>query len=176
MADVAAFPEKLRPNADAMFDALAFWFKLCTQGQIEIGWRDPQTKTLNRFKRFELDEIEELAAFAADINATPGCNVYFRVATLKDLPGPTTDEHFLQAPGAHVDHDDAGSVERLNTHALPIRPAYLVITGRDPQVRGQTFWPVDEPITDPAIVREMNSRLAQHFGGDPAVEIGRAHV
>ena len=41
--------------------------------------------------------------------------------------------------------------------------------GRDPEVRGQTFWPVAEPITDPAIVREMNSRLAQHFGGDPAV-------
>ena len=169
MADVAAFPEKLRPNADAMFDALAFWFKFCTQGQIEIGWRDAQTKTLNRFKRYQLDEIELLAAEAADINATPGCNVYFRVCTLKDMPGPTTDEHFLQAPGAHIDHDDAASVQRLQTHALPIRPAYLVITGRDPEVRGQTFWPVDEPITDPAIVREMNSRLAQHFGGDPAV-------
>ena len=169
MAEITAFPEKLRPNADAMYDALAFWFKLCTQGQIEIGWRDPATKTLNRFKRFELDEIEELAAFAADINQQPGANMYFRVCTLKDAPGPTTDEHFLQAPGAHVDHDDAGSVQRLSLDPLPIKPAYLVITGRDPQVRGQTFWPVDEPITDPAIVREMNVRLAKHFGGDPAV-------
>ena len=80
--------------------------------------------------------------------------------------GQTFADHGTRA---HVDHDDAGSVERLRTHALAIRPAYLVITGRDPQVRGQTFWPVDEPITDPAIVREMNVRLAQHFGGDPAV-------
>lgn len=169
MADIAAFPDKLRPNADAMYEALTFWFKLCSQGQIELGWRDPATKTLNRFKRFELDEIEEAVSFAYETNAQQGANMYFRVCTLKDIPGPTTDEHFLQAPGAHIDHDDAGSVEKLRTHALAIRPAYLVITGRDPEVRGQTFWPVDDPITDPAVVREMNSRLAQHFGGDPAV-------
>jgi hypothetical protein len=169
MAEISAFPDKLRPNADAMYDALSFWFKLCTEGQLEIGWRDPQTKALNRFKRFELDEIEELVTFATEINAISGCNVYYRVCTLKDLPGPTTDEHFLQAPGAHIDHDDAGSVARLKSHPLEFKPAYLVITGRDPEVRGQTFWPVAEPITDPAIVREMNSRLAQHFGGDPAV-------
>lgn len=169
MAEISAFPDKLRPNADAMYDALSFWFKLCTEGQLEIGWRDPQTKTLNRFKRFELDEIEELVAFAADINQQPGANVYFRVCTLRDMPGPTTDDHFLQAPGAHIDHDDAASVLRLRSHPLEFKPAYLVITGRDPEVRGQTFWPVAEPITDPAIVREMNSRLAQHFGGDPAV-------
>jgi hypothetical protein len=169
MAEISAFPDKLRPNADAMYDALSFWFKLCTEGQLEIGWRDPQTKTLNRFRRFELDEIEELVAFAADINQQPGANVYFRVCTLRDMPGPTTDDHFLQAPGAHIDHDDAASVSRLRSHPLEFKPAYLVITGRDPEVRGQTFWPVAEPITDPAIVREMNSRLAQHFGGDPAV-------
>jgi len=169
MADISAFPDRLRPNADAMHDALTFWFSLCTEGQIELGWRDPHTQTLNRFKRFELDEIEELVTFAYEVNTKPGANVYFRVCTLKDRPGPTTDDHFLQAPGAHIDHDDAGSVARLSSHPLPLKPAYLVITGRDPEVRGQTFWPVDEPITDPAIVRELNGGLAQFFGGDPAV-------
>ena len=169
MADISAFPDRLRPNADAMHDALTFWFALCTEGQIELGWRDPHTQALNRFKRFELDEIEELVTFAYEVNTKPGANVYFRVCTLKDLPGPTTDDHFLQAPGAHIDHDDAASVARLSSHPLPLKPAYLVITGRDPEVRGQTFWPVDEPITDPAIVRELNGGLAQFFGGDPAV-------
>lgn len=169
MADISAFPDRLRPNADAMHEALTFWFSLCTEGQIELGWRDPQTKELNRFKRFELTEIEELVTFAYDVNKVAGANVYFRVCTLKALPGRTTDEHFLQAPGAHIDHDDASSVSRLASHPLALKPAYLVITGRDPQIRGQTFWPVDEPITDPAIVRELNSGLAKHFGGDPAV-------
>lgn len=153
MADISAFPDRLRPNADAMFDALSFWFGLCTEGEIELGWRDPATKTLNRFKRFSLTDIEPLVTFAYDVNIQPGANVYFRVCTLKSLPGPTTDEHFLQAPGAHIDHDDAASVARLSSHPLSLKPAYLVITGRDPEVRGQTFWPVDEPIIDPAIVR-----------------------
>lgn len=169
MADISAFPDRLRPNADAMFDALSFWFGLCTEGEIELGWRDPATKTLNRFKRFPLTDIEPLVTFAYEVNIQPGANVYFRVCTLKSLPGSTTDEHFLQAPGAHIDHDDAASVARLSSHPLSLKPAYLVITGRDPEVRGQTFWPVDEPITDPAIVRELNGGLAQFFGGDPAV-------
>ena len=169
MADISAFPDRLRPNADAMHDALTFWFALCTEGQIELGWRDPNTKTLNRFKRFELDQLEEAVTFAHEVNSINGANIYFRVCTLRDLPGPTTDDHFLQAPGAHIDHDDAASVARLSSHPLPLKPAYLVITGRDPEVRGQTFWPADEPITDPAIVRELNSGLATHFGGDPAV-------
>ena len=169
MADISAFPGRLRPNADAMYEAVSFWFGLCTEGEIELGWRDPATKALNRFKRFSLTDIEPLVTFAYDVNIQPGANMYFRVCTLKSLPGPTTDEHFLQAPGAHIDHDDAGSVARLSSHPLPLKPAYLVITGRDPEIRGQTFWPVDEPITDPAIVRELNGGLAQFFGGDPAV-------
>jgi hypothetical protein len=152
-----------------MYEAVSFWFGLCTEGEIELGWRDPATKALNRFKRFSLTDIEPLVTFAYDVNIQPGANMYFRVCTLKSLPGPTTDEHFLQAPGAHIDHDDAGSVARLSSHPLPLKPAYLVITGRDPEIRGQTFWPVDEPITDPAIVRELNGGLAQFFGGDPAV-------
>lgn len=98
MADISAFPDRLRPNADAMHDALTFWFALCTEGQIELGWRDAHTQTLNRFKRFELDEIEELVTFAYEVNTKPGANVYFRVCTLRDMPGPTTDDHFLQAP------------------------------------------------------------------------------
>jgi hypothetical protein len=159
----------LKPNADAMYDGLSFWFKECFRGKLEIGWRDPATKKLNRFKRFELDEIEELVAFAADINAQPGANMYFRVCTLKDLPGPTTDEHFWLAPGAHVDHDDAESVAKLKSHPLPIKPAFLIITGREPAIRAQSFWPISEATSLEESIRLFNKNLAHHFGGDPAV-------
>ena len=57
---------RLKPNTDAMFDGLSFWFKHCYRGALEIGWRDPESKKLNKFKRFDLTEIEELVAFAAD--------------------------------------------------------------------------------------------------------------
>ena len=161
--------EGLKPNADAMYDGLSFWFKECYRGKLEIGWRDLATQKLNRFKRFELDEIEELVAFAADINAQPGANMYFRVCTLKDLPGPTTDEHFWLAPGAHVDHDDSDSVARLRSHPLQIKPAFLIVTGREPAIRAQSFWPISEATSAEDLIRRFNKNLATHFGGDPAV-------
>jgi len=160
---------RLKPNTDAMFDGLSFWFKHCYRGALEIGWRDPESKKLNKFKRFDLTEIEELVAFAADINQQPGANMYFRVSTLKDMPGPTTDEHFWMAPGAHVDHDDAESVARLQSHPLQMKPAFLIITGRSPAIRAQSFWPISEPTINPQMVRQFNGNLAHHFGGDPAV-------
>ena len=161
--------EGLKPNSDAMYDGLSFWFKECYRGKLEIGWRDPVTQKLNRFKRFELDEIEELVAFAADINAQPGANMYFRVCTLKDLPGATTDEHFWLAPGAHVDHDDSDSVARLRSHPLQIKPAFLIITGREPAIRAQSFWPISEATSAEELIRRFNKNLATHFGGDAAV-------
>lgn len=161
--------EGLKPNTDAMYEGLSFWFKECYRGKLEIGWRDPATKKLNRFRRFELDEIEELVAFAADINAQPGANMYFRVCTLKDMPGPTTDEHFWLAPGAHVDHDAAESVAKLKSHPLHIKPAFLIVTGRDPAIRAQSFWPISEATSSEELIRRFNSNLAHHFGGDPMV-------
>jgi hypothetical protein len=159
----------LKPNTDDMYDTLSFWFKECYRGKIEIGWRDPETKKLNRFKRFELDEIEELVTFAADINSRPGANMYFRVCTLKDMPGPTTDEHFWLAPGAHVDHDAADSVAKLKSHPLHIRPAFLIVTGRDPAIRAQSFWPISEATSSEEMIRRFNRNLGHHFGGDMAV-------
>lgn len=161
--------EGLKPNTDAMYDGLSFWFKECYRGKLEIGWRCPEGKKLNRFKRFELDEIEELVTFAAEINAQQGANMYFRVCTLKDLPGPTTDEHFWLAPGAHVDHDDSDSVARLKSHPLHIKPAFLIVTGREPAIRAQSFWPISEGTSAEDLIRRFNKNLATHFHGDPAV-------
>jgi len=159
----------LKPNTDAMYDALSFWFKECYRGQLEIGWRDPTTGILNKFKRFELDQIEELTAFAADINQRPGANMYFRVCTLKDMPGPTTDEHFWLTPGAHADHDAAQSVGLLQDTPLAIKPAFLIVTGRDPAIRAQSFWSISEGMASPSIIRDINKKLAIHFKADPAV-------
>lgn len=161
--------EGLKPNTDAMYDGLSFWFKECYRGKLEIGWRCPDTKKLNRFKRFQLEDIEELVIFAAEINAQPGANMYFRVCTLKDLPGPTTDEHFWLAPGAHVDHDDSASVARLKSHPLHIKPAFLIVTGREPAIRAQSFWPISEGTSAEDLIRRFNKNLATHFHGDPAV-------
>lgn len=159
----------LKPNADVMFDILSQWFRECHLGEIEIGWRDPVAGKLNRFKRFGLDQIEELAAFAADINSQPGANIFFRPATVTGS-APATDECFAQAPGFWVDHDDFSSVTRLKTHALRIKPPFLIVTGRDPEMRCQSFWPLSsDPIIKADWVKSINKSLQMHFGGDPAV-------
>jgi hypothetical protein len=159
--------EGLKPNADVMFDILSQWFRECHLGEIEIGWRD--NGKLNRFKRFGLDEIEELAAFAADVNSRPGANMYFRPATVTGS-APATDECFAQAPGFWVDHDELASVTRLKSHPLKIKPPFLIVTGRDPEMRCQSFWPLSsDPIIKADWVRDINKALQTHFGGDPMV-------
>lgn len=161
--------EGLKPSADIMFDVLSQWFRECNLGEIEIGWRDPTSGKLNRFKRFGLEEIEELAAFAADINSQPGANMYFRPATVTGS-APATDECFAQTPGFWVDHDDLASVNRLKTHPLRIKPPFLIVTGRDPEMRCQSFWPLSsDPIIKADWVKSINKALQTHFGGDPAV-------
>lgn len=158
----------LKPNTDIMFDVLSFWFKHCNKGEVEIGWRDPVKGVLNRFKRFALDELEELCAFAADINSTPGANIYFRPATVGgDMPA--NDADFVMTPGFWVDHDVATSVARLKSHPLPAKPTFILVTGRDPEIRCQSFWPLSEPSTAPETLREINKALQVHFEGDPAV-------
>ena len=159
----------LKPNADVMFDILSQWFRECNLGDIEVGWRCPVAGKLNKFKRFGLDQIEELAAFAADVNSQPGANMYFRPATVTGS-APATDDCFAQAPGFWVDHDVLTSVNRLKTHPLKIKPPFIIVTGRDPEMRAQSFWPLSsDPIIKAEWVRDINKSLQMHFEGDPAV-------
>lgn len=163
-------PGPLRPNANDMYDFMSWWFKDCNRGLIELGWLDPATKILNRFERFDLTEIEECAAFAADKNAQAGANVYFRASTISETAGTfTTDADFRQAPGPWADHDSIESIRRLEANSLSVKPCGWTVTGWTPHVRAQTFWALTEPLTDPDMVRDLNSRLAAAFAGDPAV-------
>lgn len=157
----------LKPNADIMYDVLSQWFRECHLGEIEIGWR--ADGKLNRFKRFGLTEIEELAAFCADTNSRPGQNMYWRPATVTGNQ-PATDDCFAQAPGFWVDHDVLTSVNRLKSHPLRIKPPFIIVTGRDPEMRCQSFWPLSsDPIIKADWVRSINKSLQMHFEGDPMV-------
>jgi len=159
----------LRPDAGVIYDALSMWYKDAYHGQIEIGWRDPASGILNRFKRFELDEIEELATFVHDTNSQEGANVYFRPSTVRPSNGPATDSDVWMMPGVWADCDDKAAVDNLAANPLRYRPTFMVITGRDPEVRGQAFWQFSEPVMTANDVRDINSFIAQHFGSDPAV-------
>jgi hypothetical protein len=159
-------PFKPDPQTAAAF--LGWWFERCTRGVIEIGWLTPGTRDLNQFRRFILRDVEGAAAFAAEQNAVAGANVYFRACTVSPAFGRTTDEAFLQAPGPWCDHDSQEAIKALANNQLPIKPTGWVITGRSPHIRAQTYWHADGPITDAAMLRDLNKRLCVAFSGDTA--------
>jgi hypothetical protein len=92
------------PDAEQILGQLMFWFGDQLTGEIDIGWVDPQSGNLNQFRRFDVGDIDECAAFIAEVNAVPGQSVYFRPALVQlDAPRHVRDEHFLGAAGAWVD-------------------------------------------------------------------------
>ena len=167
--------DALVPDDDTMHRFLLWWFgapgsRGCNKGRIEIGWIDVATGKLNQFKPFELDEVWPAALHAAKVNGNPGCNVYFRPATVAGLEHQfTKDGDVVQIPGCWLDCDDADAVERVLQGPGPA-PSAQVITGRIPALRSQLFlFKSSEPILVGEWVRSLNRQAAAMVGGDTAV-------
>jgi hypothetical protein len=158
----------LRPNPDAMHDFLSWWFHDCTRGVVEIGSLQPGTTSLSVFQRFNLNEMEEAAEYAARVNAVAGASTYFRAATISPAatPGRTTDADALQTPGLWADHDSQASVEALASNPLPFKPTGWIITGTVPHMRVQSYWRLSEPLVAMDMVRDLNKRIITVFGCD----------
>jgi hypothetical protein len=158
------------PDAEQILGQLMFWFGDQLTGEIDIGWVDPQSGNLNRFRRFDVGDIDECAAFIAEVNAVPGQSVYFRPALVQpDAPRHVRDEHFLGAAGAWVDLDAEGAADAApNIYSL-CRPNMVVVTGWHPHKRAQLFWRLEEPVNDPGLLRDWNRRIAARLGGDTTV-------
>jgi hypothetical protein len=158
----------LKPDPDAMHDFLSWWFHDCTRGVVEIGSLQPGTTSLSVFQRFNLNEMEEAAEYAARVNAVAGASTYFRAATISPAatPGRTTDADALQAPGLWADHDSQASVDALATNPLPFKPTGWIITGTVPHMRVQSYWRLSEPLVAMDMVRGLNKRIIAVFGCD----------
>jgi AAA domain len=157
----------LEPDDAVMFRFMHWWFGLCTAGAIELCWHDPAKGRLDLVKRFALDDINAAARFAADVNAIPGCSIYFRAATVQFTSFHTTDADVVQIPGAWGDADTPAAAQRT-LHAHPI-PSAVVVTGRHPGLRAQAFYRTTEPILVGETVRHLNRQARELVGGDGAV-------
>lgn len=161
---------ELKPDQDASWAFLTWWFQGCTTGRIEIGWMDPGGTGLTRFRRFELSDALDAAQVACEASAVPGQSVYVRASTVTTPDDAnTTDDHFAQSPGCWGDLDTLKQVERAKTIETLVRPNAFVITGRTPHMRTQTFFKADAPITDGLLVRSLNRRIHALYGGDSSV-------
>ena len=162
----------LEPDADIANRFLHWWFESCEQGVIEIGVMDPAGRGLSRFRQFDLGD-PEAGRFAAGVNRTPGCSVYFRASTVRKRAanegGFTEDADVIQTPGVWRDFDTAEQMAHAEGVVSPIKPAVIITTGLVPHRREQHFFRLTEPLADGAQVRLYNERLLALYGGDQSV-------
>jgi len=171
----------LEPDADAMRTHLERLFggdlDGAQDGLIELAWtaatpdkggRHPLRNAL----LFGTDRLDEVVAEAVKQNSIPGKNVYIGAALRKpDTPpfGRGDDSDFYGATSLWVDIDALDAAELLGERFGRCPPTTIVVTGREPHIRVQCWWRLDEPIRDPDQLRVQLSGMAAHFEGDMSV-------
>jgi AAA domain-containing protein len=161
----------LAPDGATIKAFCNWWFERCNHGLIEIGWLDQYGRGLIHFEQFARDDLDALVATAVQANLVAGQACYVRAATVKEweFDRKTTDQEFVQAPGIWSDTDTLEDLERARTVTTLIRPNGSVITGTVPHMRVQSWFKASEPLVSGEMVRSLNRRLHQLYGGDPSV-------
>ena len=165
-----------QPNQDAMMEMVNHLFgdvpAAYGDGLVELAWRDAKTGNLSHGRLYTLDNLEDLVAEAARLNATRGVNVYIGAALRHpDTPpfGRANDEDFLALTAYYVDLDDPGVAKVAKDVYGRQKPTFVGKTGGTPDLRAQLWWKLEEPITDPFRSRAVLSGLCAALKGDSTV-------
>lgn len=133
--------------------------------RVEISWGDPTTGP-NRSRTYRIADLNSAVGFAVWINRK-GCNVYVG-STLKcaDAPekGRLAAGHAALATCLPIDSDEqfAATASRL---AAIAKPQLLIVTGRQPEARGQMFIRI-KPTSYLAAWETVHERLVKMCGAD----------
>jgi len=163
-------PVQMRRHVGHLFEG---WLDGCQEGRIELAWTDGRDGKLKHAVSFGTDELDELVERAYAENCRQGQNVYIGQALRHpDIApfGRGKDDEFFALTAYYVDIDDdviATASISYRTRGCP--PTGVVITGREPHLRAQLFWRLDEPVRDPDRCRQQNAALAYALQGDPSV-------
>jgi hypothetical protein len=144
-----------------------YWFEHA-EGSIEIAYRNPATKKIDRAAHFDIRD-PALENFACDVNMVEGQDVYFTPAVVSNLRGRASDQDFVCSPGFWVDQDKLDHINHANSIQHEFYPTSYVYTGRTPDPRRQCWFRLDQPTTDAALVRDTNARLLHLYKGDASV-------
>ena len=162
---------ELEPDIDMIRRHLNWNFEYIYYGSLQIGYNDPITGDLNRFKTFDVEDIDGAADFAAEINSVPGQSCYFRPSAVEDTENKSaSDKHFKLSPGAWVDCDSAESAHSIKGKTSALSYNAYTITGRHPYTRVQAFWRLAEGVPNADDLRQWNTILCNLVDGDPAVQ------
>lgn len=118
--------------------------------------------------KFAPDWIDEAVEWCESMNGL-GYNIYaVRNPIRHDVSGSAKDTDIIASFFLWADCDDpasAGNVKRFDG------PKYsaAVTTGRTPSVRVHVYWQLEQPCTDLAVWRDMQTRIAAHFNSDRTV-------
>jgi hypothetical protein len=120
----------------------------------------------NKARLFELDDLSQIAEFAARVNRA-GHHIWVGMALR--LPTWPRAERGTKAAfyGSHFAWmDDAADRPAAHVAAADCPPDVLVCTGQVPSWRGQLLWRFREAITDPELLEAINRGIMQRLGGD----------
>ena len=171
----------LAPDLSAMAEHLVALFGRAMEGRIEITAikaADKSERVGPRTKFFDLEEIDEAAAWALAQNTDPMWNVYVGAALRKPgvFPGQAADDSdFLRTYVVWADADSEEQVTQAKAayQAANLPPAMVVVTGRVPYRRAQLWWPLETPIDSLETVRATVRGIADALGTDHAVCTGK---
>lgn len=166
----------LKPNADAIRQHLELLFGNVTEhsdGKVEIAViAKSEAGSRVYAKKFEVDELDAATAYAVGENIKPGHNVYVGAA-LRSPNSPVTgraeDKEFYALYAVYVDLDDREAVETAREAWTDCKPHIVFLTGTVPHARVQTWWRLDEPITNPKEMRSTIRGMAIKTAGDKMV-------
>lgn len=142
------------------------------EGKIEIAWRDERDGRLRHGQLFGTDQLEEAAAHAARMNATPGRNVYVGGALRHPDTAPfgrCEDADAWSSIGLWADLDDDGAADAVRHKYRGCPPTCVVVTGRQPHKRAQLWWRLTEAIDDMNALRAQLVELGRALDGDMTV-------
>lgn len=160
--------EAMRQHVEHLFGG---FLDGCHEGKVELSWTNTTADEQGRYRLsnarlYGTDELEELITEAARLNATPMCNVYIGAALRHpDTPpfGRGQDRDAWALTCAYVDLDDPGAAGAAKSIYGLDKPTFIVLTGREPHVRAQLWWRLEEPVTNPewwpALLRGMAKKL-----------------
>lgn len=167
----------IEPNQDAMRAHLEHLFGGDIggghDGRIEIAWTDAADGKLRHGAIFGTDQIEEAIEHAVMVNRVPQQNVYVGAALRNPGVAPFgrgADVDFYALTTLYVDIDDdvlAQARDHYRHRGCP--PTAVVVTGRQPHIRVQLLWRLEEPERDPQATRAQLRALADALGGDVTV-------
>ncbi len=153
-------------QAEAHITKLFSPFDGVYEGKVEIRCLHAETNVAVS-QNFHFNQLSDAAKYAIDMNTD--YNIYVGVnPRSKDTKGAAKAKAIEVCHFQFVDADDSEAVKKIKNS--PIKPTFVVETGRNPVQRVHAYWQLEDPSRNIKAWSEQQSILADYFGGDRVID------